>query len=58
MTDSLVELRYLSVQIKNTTKYFILKYSDRRTDKFLAGDHINTSCQFISSSPRIFSVVF
>ena len=41
MTDSLVELRYLSVQIKNIIKYFILKYSDRRTHGYLAGDHIN-----------------
>ena len=30
MTDSLVELRYLSVQVKNIIQYFILKYSDKR----------------------------
>ena len=40
MTDSLVELRYLSFQIKNIIQYYILKYSDRRTDGYLAGDHI------------------
>ena len=36
MTDSLVELRYLSIQIKNIIQYFILKYSDRRTDGYLS----------------------
>ena len=41
MTDSLVELRYLSVQIKNIIQYFILKYSDGRTDRYLSRDHID-----------------
>ena len=41
MTDSLVELRYLSVQMKNIIQYFMLKYSDRRTDECLARDHIH-----------------
>ena len=40
MTDSLVELRYLSVQRKNIIQYFILKYSGRKTDRYLAGDHV------------------
>ena len=51
MTDSLVELRYLSVQANNIIPYFILKYSDRRTDRYLAGHHIHFFIQFISSLP-------
>ena len=51
MTDSLVKLRYLSVQIKNIIQYFILKYSNRRTNGYLAGDHIH----FL---PRSFSIAF
>ena len=41
MTDSLDELRYLSVQVKNIIQYIVLKYSDRRTDGYPAGDHIH-----------------
>ena len=34
-------LRYLSLQIKNNIQYLILKYSDRRTDRYIMGDHIH-----------------
>ena len=56
MTDSLVKLRYLSVQIKNIIQYFILKYSDRRTDRYLSRDHIDFLPVYITL-PRSFSIV-
>ena len=52
MTDFLVELRYLSVQIKNIIQYFILKYSDRRTDRYLAGDHVHFLPVYIIKSKK------
>ena len=55
MTDPLVKLRYLSVQIKNIIQYFILKYSNRRTNGYLAGDHIHFLPVYIIISKKFFN---
>ena len=58
MTDSLIELRYLSVQVKNIIQHFILKCSDRRTDGYLAGDHIHFLPVYIIISKKFLICFF